>query len=112
MEDIQTSLEETLLSSERVKHHEDPDPQNAGGVGSMEADGAEEESYAEGSDQDPWRISSDYVVRVHKLPRTILLSPLDVPDDLPPIDVKNIEVLMTTKPLFAGQQWPEMSTLR
>ena len=45
------------------------------------------------------------------MPRTTLFSPLDVPDDLPPIDVKNTVVLRATKPLLAGTQWPDMATV-
>ena len=63
------------------------------------------------SDKDYWRIEGDYRVRVHVVPRTTLFSPLDVPDDPPLIDAKNIEVLRTTKPLFAGTQWREMNVI-
>ena len=48
---------------------------------------------------------------MHRAPRTTLFSPVEVPDDPPPIDIKNIEVLRTTKPLFASIQWPEMNVL-
>ena len=107
--DITTDLEETLLSSQRPEYHEDPDPHNAGGVGSRDTEAAEDELRAGGSDQDSWHIEGDYLVRRHVLPRTTLFSPLDCPDDPPPIDAKHIEVLRTTKPLFAGMQWPEMA---
>ena len=101
LDSLATEIEETLLSSERATQHEDPDPHNAGGVGGREADTAEDESSAAVPDQDCWRIEGDYLVRVHRLPRTTLFSPLDLPDDPPPIDAKNIEVLRTTKPLFS-----------
>ena len=99
------------MSSERISYGEDPDPQNAGGVGGRSADSAEEESAARVPDQDSWQIEGDYLVRVHRVPRTTLFSPLDVPNDPPPIDVQHIEVLRTTKPLFAGTQWPEMNVV-
>ena len=38
LEDLQTDLGETFLSSERAGNHEDLDPNNAGGVGSRETD--------------------------------------------------------------------------
>ncbi len=50
-------------------------------------------------------------MRVHRVPRTTLFSPLDVPNDLPPIDVQNFEVLRTTEPFFAGIQWPETDVI-
>ena len=106
-----TDFEETLLSSQRATHHEDPDPQNAGGVGSSANETAGDESSAGISDQDSWRIEGDYLVRVHRVPRTTLFSPLEVPNDLPPIDVQNLEVLRTTKPVFAGTQWPEIDVI-
>ena len=43
VECLQTNIEETLLSSVRAKYHEDPDPQNAGGVGGRATDTAEDE---------------------------------------------------------------------
>ena len=95
----------------RAKHHEDPDPHNGGGVGGRATDTAEDEDTAIVSDKDYWRIGGDYLVRVHVVPRTTLFSPLDVPDDPPLIDAKNIEVLRTTKPLFAGTQWLEMNVI-
>jgi len=112
VEDLQTELEETLLSSSRgERDHEDPDPQNAGGVSGRATEAGEDEYGAGVPDQDSWHIEGDYLVRVHRVPRTTLFSPLDVPDDPPPIDVKNIEVLRTTKPVFSGTQWPEMETI-
>ena len=51
------------------------------------------------------------LVRVHRALRTIVFSPVGVPDDPPPVDVKHIEVLRTIKPVFAGTQWAEMSVL-
>ena len=104
-------MEETRLSSQRASKDDNHDPQNAGGLGSTTTDTAEDESTAGVSNQDSWRIEGDYLVRVHRAPRTTLFSPVEVPDDPPPIDVKNIEVLRTTKPLFAGMQWPEMNVL-
>ena len=59
-------------------------------------------------DHDYWTIQGDYLVRTHKVPRTALFTPLEVPEDPPPIDTKYIEVLRTTKPRFSGQQWPTM----
>ena len=47
--------------------------------------------------KDCWTIEGDYLVRKHRLPRTTLFSPLDVPDDPPPIAAENIEVLRITK---------------
>ena len=111
VESLQTEMEETLLSSQRASKDDNHDPQNAGGLGSTTTDTAEDESTAGVSNQDSWRIEGDYLVRVHRAPRTTLFSPVDVPSDPPPIDVKSIEVLRTTKPLFAGTQWPEMSVL-
>ena len=110
VESLQTEIEETLLSSERAEHHEDLDPQNAGGVGSRATDATEEELAAGVPDKDSWRIEGDCLVRVHVLPRTTLFSPLDALDDLP-IDVTHLEVLRTTKPLFAGHHWPEMTVI-
>ena len=103
-------MEETLLSSERATQQDDPDPQNAGGVGGRESDGAGDELRAAVPDQDFWRTEGDYLVRVHPVPRTTLFSPLDLPENPPPIDATNIEVLRATKPLFAGDQWPETAT--
>ena len=68
-----------------------------GGVGSRATDIAEDESTAGVSDQYPWRMEGDYLARVHREPRTTFFSPVDVPNDPPPIDVRNIEVLRTTK---------------
>ena len=105
-------LGKTLLSSERSENHEDLDLANhAGGVGSRETDLDEGESAGRDPNQDHWLIEGDYLVRRHLVPRTTLFSPPDVPDDLPPIDVNQIEVLRTTKPLFAGTKWPEMATV-
>ena len=112
VESLQTEMEETLLSSTRASHDHDPNgPQNAGGVGDRANETAEEESAAGVSDQDSWRIEGDYLVRVHLVPRTTLFSPVDVPNDPPPIDVRHIEVLRTTKPPFAGTQWPDMNVI-
>ena len=111
MDSLATELEETLLSSERATQHEDPDPHNAGGVGGRDVDGAGDELSARAPDQDSWCIEGDYLVRRHLVPRTTLFSPLDLPDDPPPIDAANIEVLRVTTPLFAGDQWPEMAIL-
>ena len=56
-------------------------------------------------------IEGDCLVRKHRLPRTTLFSPLDVPDDPPPIAAENIEVLRITKPIFSGTPWPGMDTI-
>ena len=45
------------------------------------------------------------------MPQTTLFSQLDVPKDPPLIDVRNIEVPRTNKPLFAGTQWPDMNVV-
>ncbi len=112
MEDLQTDFGETLRSSARAENHEDLDPNNAGGVGSREADGEDGESAGRGPHRDHWLIEGDYLVRRHLVPRTTLFSPLDCPDEPPPIPIRNIEVLRTTKPRFSGTPWPEMATVK
>ena len=104
-------MEEALLSSQRASQGEDPDLQNAEGVGSRANETAGDESSARVPDQDFWRIEGDYLVRLDQVPRTTLFSPVDVPDGLPPIDFQNVEVLRTTKPVFAGVQWPEVDVI-
>ena len=72
MEDLQTDLGETLLSSQRDNNHEDLN--NAGGVD----DGAEngETEYAQPvSNRDSWIIECDYLVRRHLMPRTTPVQP-------------------------------------
>ena len=66
VEDPTTNLEETLLSSQRAEYHEDPDPQNAGGVDGRDTEGVENELRAGVSDQDSWHIDGGYVVRRHQ----------------------------------------------
>ena len=111
VQDLVTDLDETLMSSERTSA-ENPDASNAGGGAQGEAHTADEqESELRSIDRDRWLIEGDYLVRKHAVPRTTLSSPLDVPDDPPPIDVKSIEVLRITKPIFSGGTWPEMNTV-
>ena len=45
------------------------------------------------------------------MPRATLFSPLDCPEDLPPIPLESIEVLRATKPEFSGTPWPDMETV-
>ena len=64
-------------------------------------------------DQDTWLIEGDYLVRKHKVPRTALFSPTDVPDEPPPIDITHVEVLRVTCPKFTGilgLAWTESKT--
>ena len=108
VEDLQTDIEETLMSSDRPNNdHLD----NAGG------DDIEAENGADASDlavphQDSWVIEGDFLVRKHALPRTTLFSPMDCPEDPPPIPLESIEVLRTTKPQFSGTPWPDMETVQ
>ena len=80
---------------------------------------AEQLAEAEGGDapvsqdQDTWLIEGDYIVRKHKVPRTALFSPTDVPDEPPPIDIKHVEVFRITCPGFTGKlglAWTESKT--
>ena len=71
----------------------------------------ETESEQPATDQDSWVVEGDYLVRRHLVPRTTLFSPLDCPDEPPPIPIRNIEVLRTTKPRFSGTTWPDMATV-
>ena len=97
------------MSSERENSPEDVgDPaSNAGGVDAETDSDSRAVKTHVSIDHDTWAIEGDYLVRTHRVPRTTLFSPLDVPDDPPPIDVKNIEVLRITKPVFAGETWPK-----
>ena len=109
LEDLVTSYDETLPSSEREGIPEDLDPANAGGVGARASDDDDtERGDSTSANQDVWSIEGDYLVRRHRMPRTAVFSPSDVPEDPPPIDAKHLEVLRQTKPRFSGQQWPEM----
>ena len=100
-----------MIRSERFDRYKHPDAYNAGGAESQETDKAEDELSSSDPNQDCWLIECDYLVRRHYKPRTTLFSPLDVPEDPPPIDVKHVDVLRVTKPLFAGHQWPEMDLI-
>ena len=73
VEDLQTEMEETLLSSSRPnKEHLD----NAGGD-DIEAENGAEASEPAVPNQDSWVIEGDFLVRKHALPRNKLFSPLD-----------------------------------
>ena len=115
LEELRTDISETLPSSERPVDNlpDDLDPApNAGGVDGEDTNGeATTGNRSAVTNQDCWSLEGDYLVRRHLKPRTTLFSPLDVPDDPPPIEAKFIEVLRTTKPLFSGHQWPEMETI-
>ena len=113
VEYLQTDIGETPLSSER-DNTTDLDPaDNAGGDGSRSTeDGMTESEEQQRLAKDCWTIEGDYLVRKHQLPRTTLFSPLDVPDDPPPIAAENIEVLRITKPIFSGTPWPGMGAMR
>jgi len=84
VEDLQTDIAETLISSERPENHKDLN--NAGGV-DIDAEDADTESGQPVLDQDSWAIEGDYLVRKHILPRTTLFSPLDCPEDPPPLEM-------------------------
>ena len=100
------------MSTERDGPSEDLSlASNAGGVGGSDGSDSTVVKTRESDDLDPWSIQGDYLVRTHKVPRTTLFSPLDVPADPPPIDVNNIEVLRVSKPRFAGEQWPKFETI-
>ncbi len=62
-------------------------------------------------DRDTWSVQGSYLVRTHNRPRTALFSPLEAADDLPPIDLKHIDVARTTRPIFSGQQWPSLELI-
>ena len=53
----------------------------------------------------PSRVTTSYARTGCRVQRSF--SPLDVPDDPPPIDVTHIEVLRVTNPRLAGEVWPE-----
>ena len=108
VEDLQTDIVERLVSSERPDNHKDLN--NAGGV-DIDAEDADTESGQLVLDQDSWAIEGDYLVRKHILPRTTLFSPLDCPEDPPPLEMKHIEVLRTAKPLFSGTPWPDLAAV-
>ena len=97
------------MSSERESVPEDEgDPaSNAGGVDAETDSDLRAVKTSVSIDHDTWAIEGDYLVRTHRVPRTTLFSPLDVPDDPPPIHVNNIEALRVTRPRFAGETWPE-----
>ena len=101
-----------MLSSEREISPDDVNPAaNAAGV-EVEDDGdstAAEIQMAVG--QDTWAIEGGYFVRTHRVPRTTLFSPLDVPDYPPAIGAKHIEILRVTQPQFADEQWPKFGCI-
>ena len=109
LDELQTEHYETLVSSERESSPEDAgDPaSNAGGVDAETDSDSRAVETSVSIDHDTWAIEGDYLVRTHSVPRTTLLSPLDVPDDPPPINITNIEVLRATNPRFAGETWLE-----
>jgi hypothetical protein len=47
--------------------------------------------------KDRWEKREFWTVRVHDEPRTNLFSPLEVPDDPPPVDIKHIDVMRSTR---------------
>ena len=97
IDDLQTEIGETLMSSERPTNDNHLD--NAGGDDIGAEDGAVASDEAV-SNRDSWVIEGDFLVRRHVLPRTTLFSPLDCPEDSLPIPLENIEVLRTTEPEF------------
>jgi hypothetical protein len=46
--------------------------------------------------KDRWERREFWTVRVHEEPRTNLFSPLEVPDDPPPVDIKHLDVMRST----------------
>ena len=84
VQDLATDMDVTLLSFERTSG-ESPDPSDAGGGAQYAHTADEQESEPRLPDRDRWLIEGDYFVRRHHMPRTTLLSRLDVPDD-PPCD--------------------------
>jgi hypothetical protein len=90
VEDLQTDLAETLLTSERPNITNLDPADNAGGDGiSSIEEGTTESDDQQLSTNECWAIAGDYLVRKHRLPRTTLFSPTDVPDDLPPIAIES-----------------------
>ena len=109
-EDLITTIDEVAISSERSAvflSDEDAYPTDSDGLESRNA----ESSTPVSIDRDYWSIQGDYLVRTHKVPRTTLFTPLEVPNEPPPIAINNIEVLRTTKPRFSGTQWPTMEII-
>ena len=105
--DLTTTVDETQLSSVRPADFlsdEDAYPRSSEGLES----GNTETTTPAPPDRDSWSLQGDYLVRTHKVPRTTLFTPLEVPEDPPPIALQHIEVLRTTKPRFSGQPWPTM----
>ena len=108
-----TNIEETRASVDRPTEQPQDDVHDPGGV-----DVSDDKNVMKASgdapvvsNQDYWSIQGDYLIRTHNRPRTLLFSPLEVPDDLPPIDSIHLEVSRTTKPIFSGQQWPTMELI-
>ena len=61
--------------------------------------------------KDTWELQGDYLVRVHRIPRTTLFAPwMDGTDDIP-IAVRHIEVSRTTNPVFSGAKWPGLEVI-
>jgi hypothetical protein len=107
---LTTEVDEAKISSERPAAFLSNDDAYPGGdINGTERGEIHELSSAPASvNRDCWSIQGDYLVRTHNCPRTALFSPLEVPEDPPPIELKHIEVLRVTKPRFSGQQWPKM----
>ena len=112
VETLQSHVDEFKISSERPEEFLLTDDMTHPGGANGESSGNTESSVAPAvPDKDSWSIQGDYLVRTHVKPRTTLFSPIEDPHDPPPIDQKYIEVLRTTKPRFAGQQWPSMELI-
>ena len=81
--DLATTIDEVQPSSVRPAFLSDEDAYPGSSEG-LESGNTETTTPAP-LDRDSWSIQGDYLVRTHKVPRTTLFTPLEVPEDPPPI---------------------------